>query len=94
MPVPKGKSSKSRRDRRTANVQATVLSISSCQTCQADVLPHQVCFECGYYKGEKVIRTKTDRMHDRGQARREKEEKSQLGQEELPKPEQAPTKDS
>lgn len=80
MPVPKGKSSKSRRDKRSANQQAKVKAIASCKTCQTPVLPHQVCFECGYYKGVKVIRTKTDRMHDRGQARREQEEKMRAGQ--------------
>jgi large subunit ribosomal protein L32 len=80
MPVPKGKSSKSRRDKRSANQQATVKAIASCQTCQSPVLPHQICFECGYYKGVKIIRTKSDRMHDRGQARKEIEEKRQSGQ--------------
>ena len=78
MPVPKGKSSKSRRDRRSANVHAEVKSVASCKTCKAPVLPHQVCFECGYYKGVKIVRTKADRMHERGQARKEKEAKQQV----------------
>jgi hypothetical protein len=33
------------------------------------MMPHQVCKECGYYKGRKILRTKTDRMYARGQAR-------------------------
>jgi len=86
MPVPKGKSSKSRRDRRSANQQATVKAIASCQTCQTPIMPHQVCYECGYYKGVKVIRTKSDRMHDRGQVRREKEEKKRVGMPEAEEP--------
>lgn len=77
MPVPKGKTSKCRRDKRSANKRLSVKSVVSCQTCQATVLPHQVCFECGYYKGVKVLRTKTDRMHERGQARRNLEAKRQ-----------------
>ena len=90
MPVPKGKSSKSRRDRRSANMRLKVKAVASCKTCQAPVAAHQVCFECGYYKGVKVIRTKTDRMHERGQARKEKEVKAgqqQVGKEGSPEPE-------
>jgi len=81
MPVPKRKHSRMRRDKRSANKGLAPKAIASCQTCQTPVLPHQVCFECGYYKGVKVIKTKTDRMHERGQARREKEQKKQAGQE-------------
>lgn len=77
MPVPKRKTSKSRRDMRSSCKFAVAKSVASCQTCQTPVLPHQVCYECGYYKGVKVVRTKTDRMHDRGQARREMEARKQ-----------------
>ena len=92
MPVPKGKSSKSRRDRRSANQQAEVKSIVSCKNCKEPIIPHRVCFECGYYKGKKVVRTKTDRMHERGQARKEKEAKVQATQGEL-SPEQEVSKE-
>lgn len=69
MPVPKRKLSRKRRDQRSANKGLKPQSLSSCQTCQAPSLSHQVCRECGYYKGIKVIRTKTDRMYTRGQSR-------------------------
>lgn len=84
MPVPKRKTSKSRRDKRSANKGLSVKSVAACQTCAAPVAPHQVCYECGRYKGVKVIKTKTDRMHERGQVRRELEAKRQAGQEALP----------
>jgi len=80
MPVPKGKRSRSRRDKRFAGKALKAKSVASCQTCQEPVAPHQVCFGCGRYKGVKIIRTKADRMHDRGQAIREKEAKKQVGQ--------------
>ena len=73
MPVPKRKNSKSRRDKRHANKNVHVKNPSTCQTCNAAVASHAVCPECGYYKGVKVLRTKTDRMHERGQARKAKE---------------------
>ncbi|MCF7800110.1 50S ribosomal protein L32 [Candidatus Babeliales bacterium] len=72
MPVPKRKVSKSRRDIRSANKGVKVKSIAVCQTCQAAVLPHKVCKECGHYKGVKVLRTKTDRLYSRSQSRQEK----------------------
>jgi hypothetical protein len=33
------------------------------------VVAHSICQECGYYRGVKVLRTKTERAHERGQAR-------------------------
>jgi large subunit ribosomal protein L32 len=75
MPVPKGKNSKQRRNKRSANKGLRPKAVATCQTCQSPVMPHQVCFECGRYKGVKVVRTKADRMHERGQVRREMEAK-------------------
>lgn len=69
MPTPKRKTSKSRRDMRSANKGIKPKSVSACQTCQAPIASHQVCKECGYYKGVKVLKTKTDRMYARAQTR-------------------------
>lgn len=75
MPTPKRKVSKRRRDQRSANKGIKPKAITGCQTCQAPIVPHQACKECGYYKGVKVLRTKNDRMHARGQAREAKANK-------------------
>lgn len=75
MPTPKRKLSRKRRNQRSANKGIKPKSIAGCQTCQAPIMPHQVCNECGYYKGAKILRTKTDRMYSRGQARQAREEK-------------------
>lgn len=69
MPVPKRKVSRARRDKKNANKGIRPAIVVACQTCQSPVLPHQVCKECGYYKGVKVIRTKAERMHERAQTR-------------------------
>ncbi len=69
MPVPKRKWSRQRTRTRQANKGIKPKSITGCQTCQAPLIPHQVCQDCGYYKGIKVVRTKTDRLYQRGQAR-------------------------
>lgn len=94
MPVPKRKTSKARRDKRSAGKKVVVAAVMTCQTCNAPILPHQVCKECGYYKGVKVIRTKTDRLYERNQARNAKQQASApVGQPvEAAKAESAPTK--
>lgn len=68
MPVPKRKVSKRRRDQRSANKGIKPKSVAACLTCQAPIASHAACKECGYYKGIKVLTTKTDRMHRRGKA--------------------------
>ena len=58
MPVPKTKSSRSRRDKRRANWKLTVPGLVECPQCHAMKTPHHVCPVCGFYKGKQVI-TKT-----------------------------------
>jgi len=78
MAVPKRKVSKSRRDSRSSNKGLKVKAITVCQTCNSPVLPHQVCKECGHYKGVKILKTKSDRMYSRAQTRKVNEEKRGL----------------
>lgn len=61
MPVPKRKRSKSRRDKRFANKGLLEHAITRCKNCQEPLTPHQACKGCGFYKGAKVIATKSDR---------------------------------
>lgn len=58
MPVPKTKSSRSRRDKRRANWKLTVPGLVECPQCHTMKKPHHVCPVCGFYKGKQVI-TKT-----------------------------------
>ena len=56
MAVPKKKTSKSRRDRRRAHHdRIDQPTISTCSECGAPTVPHQVCPECGTYRGRQVI---------------------------------------
>ena len=79
MPVPKRKTSRSRRDKRSSHSAFKPKTFTSCLTCKSLLLPHQVCRECGYYKGVKVLRTKTDRMNDRGRALQDKRARIEHG---------------
>ncbi len=73
MAVPKRKHSRSRRDKRSANKGIRPRAIGKCETCQVAIGAHQACTACGYYKGVKVLRTKSDRAHSRGEARNTKQ---------------------
>lgn len=62
MPVPKRKASKSRRNsRKSANQVVTASSFMDCSNCNSTVMPHQVCKNCGFYGGKKVMETKDER---------------------------------
>jgi len=65
MPVPKRKRSRARRDSRFANKGIKVKAITLCKNCQKPNVPHCVCKECGYYKGVKVLATKSERSAKR-----------------------------
>ncbi|MEX0671901.1 MAG: 50S ribosomal protein L32 [Candidatus Babeliales bacterium] len=69
MPEPKRKRSRARRDSRFANKAMDVKFTGLCANCQSANLPHQVCKNCGFYRGAKVMTTKLDRALKRGQAR-------------------------
>jgi len=77
MPVPKRKRSHSRIAKSHANKRYKVKAFAECKNCKAVIAPHQVCAECGHYKGIKVIRTKMERSIARGQARQAKEARTQ-----------------
>lgn len=56
MPQPKSKISRSKRGMRRSHDHIDRPSHSTCQNCDAIVVAHRVCPECGYYKGKEVVR--------------------------------------
>jgi large subunit ribosomal protein L32 len=77
MPVPKRKRSKRRRDSRFANKGIKVKALATCQSCSEVIRPHQVCNNCGHYKGVKVMDTKNDRTVKRTETRQAQATKKQ-----------------
>lgn len=69
MPVPKRKLSRSRRDKKHANKFIRPQAFASCSNCSNPVMPHIVCSECGFYKGRKVLATKSERAVKRAEIR-------------------------
>ena len=52
------KMSKRRTLTRRANKHGKVENIkqlAKCSNCATKILPHAVCYNCGYYKGKKVL---------------------------------------
>lgn len=89
MAVPKRKVSRSRRDKRSANKGLDPQTVNLCfsGSCNGTPkLPHHVCPECGFYRGVKVVKTKTERVLVRtekrqaAEARRPKQEAGQQGE--------------
>jgi large subunit ribosomal protein L32 len=57
MAVPKGKTSRSKRDKRRSHHALGSGARSICPQCQEPKLPHRVCGNCGSYRGREVIQT-------------------------------------
>ncbi len=55
MPVPKKRTSRSKRGKRRSHDALSHPAISTCPECGAAMAPHRVCPECGMFKGEEVI---------------------------------------
>jgi large subunit ribosomal protein L32 len=57
MALPKRRHSKTRRDKRRANVKMTPPTLNRCPHCGYVRRPHRICPnpDCGYYRDEKVL---------------------------------------
>jgi len=55
MPVPKFRTSASKRDMRRSHHALKGSSLSSCTNCGNMHRPHQVCPSCGYYRGKQAL---------------------------------------
>ena len=54
MPVPKKKTSKSKRNMRRSHDALTVVNTITCPNCDSPMRPHRVCSSCGQYRGRQV----------------------------------------
>ena len=55
MPVPKRKTSKSKRDKRRTHKKIDSPNLTQCPQCGDSRLPHHACPTCGTYKGKTVM---------------------------------------
>ena len=74
MAVPKKKTSKQKRRQRHANWKIKINLPIICPECGGFKLPHTACPSCGFYKGKKVVTTKSEKKEAQ-KSRRKKEDK-------------------
>lgn len=61
MPVPKRRTTSSKRDMRRANHDKIVPpNLVPCSNCSAPSVPHRVCSACGHYAGRVVLKKDAD----------------------------------
>ncbi|MFH1233907.1 MAG: 50S ribosomal protein L32 [Patescibacteria group bacterium] len=56
VPAKRRSSSEARRGRSHQNLKK--VNLTKCQKCNKAILPHQVCYFCGSYKGREIIKIK------------------------------------
>jgi len=72
MAIPRSKHTKSRRNKGRMHIYLTQLALTTCPKCGKEALPHTVCRNCGYYKGEEVINV-LEKLNKKERKKREKE---------------------
>lgn len=77
MPVPKRKRSHARIAKAHANKGLKLKAFTTCSNCNEVLCAHQACSACGYYKGVKVLVTKSERTMHRLKTRKEHAERRQ-----------------
>jgi len=55
MAVPKGNTSKSKRDKRRTHDKLTPVNVVECPRCHAKKVAHRVCLTCGYYDNKQIL---------------------------------------
>ena len=53
--VPKQRHTKSKRNKRRLHLFVKAPTLTKCQKCGKPILPHTICWNCGYYKGAEII---------------------------------------
>ena len=56
MSVPKKRITSSSKKQRASHFAIKKQNLVKCNNCQAALLPHRACSQCGWYKGKKVIK--------------------------------------
>ncbi len=80
MAVPKKKHTKSRRNKRRLHIRLEKPSLTVCSKCGKKVLPHTVCPNCGYYKGQEALDV-MKKLTKKERKAKEKEMKEKEGEE-------------
>ncbi|PIQ92953.1 MAG: 50S ribosomal protein L32 [Parcubacteria group bacterium CG11_big_fil_rev_8_21_14_0_20_39_14] len=83
MAVPKQRHTKSRRNKRRMHLFLRKKQFLNCPKCGKPILPHTICWNCGYYKDREVVdvlaklEKKERKKREKEMAAKEKEEKKE-----------------
>jgi len=55
MAVPQRKISKARKNKRRSHHAIASAKLMRCPRCNASMMPHRICGNCGHYRGRQVI---------------------------------------
>jgi large subunit ribosomal protein L32 len=55
MPVPKRRTSKSKKNKRRSHDALTAPQVIACPKCGEAIMPHRACRSCGHYRGRPVL---------------------------------------
>ena len=75
MAVPKKHHTKSQRNQRRMHIFLEKPALGSCPKCGKPKLPHNICLNCGYYKGREVLNV-LEKLDKKERKKREKELKA------------------
>ncbi len=89
MAEPKKRLTSARSGARRSHIKAKKISLANCPKCQAKIRPHHVCLNCGYYKGQDIL--KLEEKAKAKEARRKARDEAESEQEKVkePKPKKA-----
>ncbi len=72
-PLPKRRHSSERQGKRRASIQLKARALAKCENCGSLKIPHEVCKNCGTYKGAVIvapkIKTKVTKVADTGEGK-------------------------
>ena len=60
MPVPKKRTSKSKKNTRRSHHRVVAPGVSICSNCSTAKFSHSVCDACGHYDGKQVLEAKAN----------------------------------
>ena len=72
-PLPKRRMSSERQGKRRASIELKTTALAKCENCGSLKIPHEVCKNCGTYKGVVIvapkIKTKVTRVSDTSESK-------------------------
>lgn len=80
MAEPKKRLTSTRSGNRRSQIKAKKTSLAVCSKCNSKLIPHRICPNCGYYKGNDILKLE-EKAQKKEERRKEKEEAEKAAEE-------------